>query len=381
MLNLVQVQMETVSPQAEPHRFQRHDFSRVDVAQVGVGAYKRKEIELLVLLRRFPKDLLGRDPCKDLLNQPFPHFAGIPVDADVARLTGLCHDIGRSCIQLSLHEFDPLIGWGDMLPVLVLRADLAKDSAIFSQLFNIAAFFVVSDIDRTVRHFNMRDLIFFKQFEIVAELAADHKGFEQETAEKDRDTGVPEQIDLLAKTAGEQRGTKRQLDQVDMRAGARHQMGCLHDAQPFIVHHRQAVRPGTGCPLRDLVQLEIHARNLGSRALKTKWLRKPKLILNLHVNTCYMAQMDTKTAEKISKALSDPTRLKILSEIKKKHDWLYCVDLYDNINLAQPSICHHLKQLTETAIILPEKEGRNIKYTMNNEVIDDFIGFLQGLKK
>ncbi len=95
-----------------------------------------------------------------------------------------------------------------------------------------------------------------------------------------------------------------------------------------------------------------------------------------------MAQMDAKTAEKISKALSDPTRLKILSEIKKKNDWLYCVDgTTDNINLAQPSICHHLKQLTETAIILPEKEGRNIKYMMNNETIDGFIGFLQGLKK
>ncbi|HXB08974.1 MAG TPA: metalloregulator ArsR/SmtB family transcription factor [Puia sp.] len=95
-----------------------------------------------------------------------------------------------------------------------------------------------------------------------------------------------------------------------------------------------------------------------------------------------MPLMDAKQAEKISKALSDPTRLKILSEIQKKHDeWLYCVDLYDNINLAQPSICHHLKQLTETSIILPEKEGRNIKYTMNNAVIDDYITFLQGLKK
>jgi ArsR family transcriptional regulator len=94
-----------------------------------------------------------------------------------------------------------------------------------------------------------------------------------------------------------------------------------------------------------------------------------------------MPQMDAKRAEKISKALSDPTRLKILSEIKKKNDWLYCVDLYANINLAQPSICHHLKQLTETSIILPEKEGRNIKYTMNNEVIDEYIGFLERLKK
>lgn len=91
--------------------------------------------------------------------------------------------------------------------------------------------------------------------------------------------------------------------------------------------------------------------------------------------------MDAKRAEKISKALSDPTRLKILSEIKKRSDCLYCVELYETVNLAQPSICHHLKQLTETEIILSEKEGRNIKYTLNNEVIDEYIHFLHGLKK
>ena len=91
--------------------------------------------------------------------------------------------------------------------------------------------------------------------------------------------------------------------------------------------------------------------------------------------------MDAKRAEKISKALSDPTRLKILSEIKKKSDCLYCVELYETVNLAQPSICHHLKQLTETEIILSAKEGRNIKYTLNNEVIDEYIHFLHGLKK
>ena len=91
--------------------------------------------------------------------------------------------------------------------------------------------------------------------------------------------------------------------------------------------------------------------------------------------------MDAKRAEKISKALSDPTRLKILHEIKKKSECLYCSDLYDNINLAQPSISHHLKQLTDTAILLSEKEGRNIKYRLNNSVIDEYIGFLQALKK
>jgi ArsR family transcriptional regulator, arsenate/arsenite/antimonite-responsive transcriptional repressor len=91
--------------------------------------------------------------------------------------------------------------------------------------------------------------------------------------------------------------------------------------------------------------------------------------------------MNSKKAEKISKALADPNRLLILKEIKKQRDCLYCVDLNDIVDLAQPSIAHHLKLLTDTELILSEKEGRNVKYTLNNDVLDDYITFLQSLKK
>jgi hypothetical protein len=60
---------------------------------------------------------------------------------------------------------------------------------------------------------------------------------------------------------------------------------------------------------------------------------------------------------------------------------LFYVSFIQTACLWRSSICHHLKQLTESAIILPEKEGRNIKYMLNNDVIDEYIGFLQGLKK
>lgn len=90
--------------------------------------------------------------------------------------------------------------------------------------------------------------------------------------------------------------------------------------------------------------------------------------------------MNAKKAEKIAKALSDSNRLLILKEIKKQNDCLYCVDLCDLIDLAQPSIAHHLKMLTDTEIILSEKEGRNVRYNLNNEVLDEFITFLKTLK-
>jgi ArsR family transcriptional regulator, arsenate/arsenite/antimonite-responsive transcriptional repressor len=91
--------------------------------------------------------------------------------------------------------------------------------------------------------------------------------------------------------------------------------------------------------------------------------------------------VNIKKAEKISKALADPNRLQILKEIRKKEECLYCSDLQDMIDLAQPSISHHLKQLTDTELVVAEKEGRNVKYSLNNKVLDDYIEFLESLKR
>jgi ArsR family transcriptional regulator, arsenate/arsenite/antimonite-responsive transcriptional repressor len=90
--------------------------------------------------------------------------------------------------------------------------------------------------------------------------------------------------------------------------------------------------------------------------------------------------MDAKQFEKISKALADPNRLMILKEIKKKQNCLYCMDIYSKVNLAQPSISHHLKQLTDANLISSEKEGRTVKYSLNNGVFEEFITFLRSFQ-
>ena len=91
--------------------------------------------------------------------------------------------------------------------------------------------------------------------------------------------------------------------------------------------------------------------------------------------------INSKKAEKISKALADPNRLLILKEIKKQKDCLYCVSLTDIVDLAQPSIAHHLKLLIDAELILSEKEGRNVKYKLNGHVLDEYVEFLEALKK
>lgn len=90
--------------------------------------------------------------------------------------------------------------------------------------------------------------------------------------------------------------------------------------------------------------------------------------------------MDVKKAEKISKALADPNRLTILKEIKKNKQCLYCVDLNSMINLAQPSIAHHLKLLLDCGLVTSDKEGRHVRYYLNNKLLDEYIQFVEGLK-
>jgi ArsR family transcriptional regulator len=90
--------------------------------------------------------------------------------------------------------------------------------------------------------------------------------------------------------------------------------------------------------------------------------------------------MELKKVEKISKALADPNRLHILKSLHLNQSCMYCSRINDIIDLKQPSISHHLKQLTEAELIIAEKEGRNMKYSMNNKVIDQYVNFLAALK-
>lgn len=90
--------------------------------------------------------------------------------------------------------------------------------------------------------------------------------------------------------------------------------------------------------------------------------------------------MELKKVEKISKALADPNRLHILKLLHKNQNCMYCSDINEIIDLAQPSVSHHLKQLTDAELIFAEKEGREVKYSINNKMLDQYVNFLSALK-
>ena len=89
--------------------------------------------------------------------------------------------------------------------------------------------------------------------------------------------------------------------------------------------------------------------------------------------------MKLKQVEKISKALSDINRLKILQSMQANDGKLECTSIVSFLNLAQPSISHHIKKLVEADLIEPHKEGRYHFYSLNTEVWESYMETLKKL--
>lgn len=87
-----------------------------------------------------------------------------------------------------------------------------------------------------------------------------------------------------------------------------------------------------------------------------------------------------KQIEKISKALGDAHRLRILQYISKKGGCGQCSEIQDVVELTQPAISHHIKILTEAGLIEPEKEGRYHKYSLREPVLQAYTDMLNNLR-
>lgn len=89
--------------------------------------------------------------------------------------------------------------------------------------------------------------------------------------------------------------------------------------------------------------------------------------------------MDTKSLVKMTKALSDPNRQRLVQEIARGHK-MGCADLFQFVPVSQPSMSQHLKVLVESGLVESHKEGRNMYLAINPAKLQELESFLQLLK-
>ncbi|MGL4344217.1 MAG: autorepressor SdpR family transcription factor [Cellulosilyticaceae bacterium] len=73
------------------------------------------------------------------------------------------------------------------------------------------------------------------------------------------------------------------------------------------------------------------------------------------------------------KALSDPTRRQILQLLKEGD--MTAGEIASQFNIAKPSISHHLNALKQANLVLSEKQGQNVVYSINTTTFQEALRF------
>jgi ArsR family transcriptional regulator, arsenate/arsenite/antimonite-responsive transcriptional repressor len=100
------------------------------------------------------------------------------------------------------------------------------------------------------------------------------------------------------------------------------------------------------------------------------------MAMSKNFNCCKPATIQSQNVSNLSSILkltAEETRLKILCILKNKE---HCVcEIMEHISSSQSLISHHLKDLKEAGIIVDEKRGLNVFYslTKKGKVITDLL--------
>ncbi|AVO03409.1 transcriptional regulator (plasmid) [Staphylococcus simulans] len=78
------------------------------------------------------------------------------------------------------------------------------------------------------------------------------------------------------------------------------------------------------------------------------------------------------------KALSDENRRRILELLKE--ETLTAGEIANHFNMSKPSISQHLKILKYSGLIISEKRGQYVFYSLNTSVLDDLLAWVMNLK-
>jgi ArsR family transcriptional regulator, arsenate/arsenite/antimonite-responsive transcriptional repressor len=75
------------------------------------------------------------------------------------------------------------------------------------------------------------------------------------------------------------------------------------------------------------------------------------------------------TAE-LFRALADPARVKIVNLVAASPDGVCACNLNDPLELAQPTVSHHLKKLVDAGLLEREQRGKWAYFSLNRDAVE-----------
>jgi len=88
-----------------------------------------------------------------------------------------------------------------------------------------------------------------------------------------------------------------------------------------------------------------------------------------------MSALKDKQAAQIAKALGDPNRLCVFTQISQNKE-LFCGEMHAKQAISPATLSHHLKVLAEAKLITSRKEGQNVYYRTIPETVAAYRQYL-----
>ncbi|HEX5654832.1 MAG TPA: autorepressor SdpR family transcription factor [Chitinophagaceae bacterium] len=80
----------------------------------------------------------------------------------------------------------------------------------------------------------------------------------------------------------------------------------------------------------------------------------------------------------VFKALNDATRREILQLLQERD--MTAGEIAERFKISWPSISHHLDLLKQANLVIAEKDGQYVYYSLNTTVVDDILKWLLQFK-
>lgn len=78
------------------------------------------------------------------------------------------------------------------------------------------------------------------------------------------------------------------------------------------------------------------------------------------------------------KALADRNRRRIISMLKERD--MTAGEIAERFSISKPSISHHLNILKQAKLVLAERKGQHVYYSLNTTVVQDLLNWVLDLK-
>jgi ArsR family transcriptional regulator, arsenate/arsenite/antimonite-responsive transcriptional repressor len=90
-----------------------------------------------------------------------------------------------------------------------------------------------------------------------------------------------------------------------------------------------------------------------------------------------LSDREAEATAALFRALANPARLKILNLLVTSGEPVCACEFEPALHLAQPTVSHHLKKLTDAGLLVREQRGKWAYFSLNADAIGRLVAFVR----